>query len=85
MNIFFRSLLSSSSRSLHIHYSIFISNNIEEKKNTKAEEDNQHVSLSVEEEIKMNLLIFYDKMTASSMLNNSREFEKESNESSKSS
>ena len=44
MNIFFRSLLSSSSRSSYIHYFTFISDNAEEKKNIKAEKDRQSMS-----------------------------------------
>ena len=39
MNIFFRSLSNSSSRSSHIYYIIFISDDVEEKKNIKAEKD----------------------------------------------
>ena len=55
------------------------------EKNIKAEENRQHVSSSVEEKTEETTFIFNDKMTASSMSNNSREFKKESNESLKSS
>ena len=82
MNIFFYLSSSLSSRSSHIHYFTFISDDAEEKKNTEVKENCQHVSPSVKEEIENNILIFNDKMTASSMLSNFRKFEKESSESS---
>ena len=84
MNIFFRSSLSLSSRSSHIYYFTFISDDAEEKKNTKTEKDRQHVSSSVEEKTEKNTLISNDKMTALSMSNNSRKFEKKSNKNLKS-
>ena len=49
INIFFHLLSNSSSRSSHIHYFTFINDDVEEKKNIKAEKDCQHVSLSVKE------------------------------------
>ena len=82
MNILFRLSLSSSSRSSYIHYFIFISNNVEEKKNIKAKEDRQHASSLTEEKTEENIFIFNDKMTASSMSNNSRKLEKKSSKSS---
>ena len=83
MNIFFRSSLNSSLRSSHIHYFTFINDDAEEKKNTETEKENrQHVSSLIEEKIKKNILIFNDKMTILSVLNNFRKFEKESSESS---
>ena len=85
MNIFFRLSLSSSLRSSHTHYFTFISDDVEKKKNTEAEEDRQHVSSSIEEETKKNIFISSDKITALSMSNNFQKLEKESNESSESS
>ena len=82
MNIFFRSSLSSSSRSSYIHYSTFISDDVEEKKNIEAKKDRQHVSSSIEKETEENTFIFNDKMTASSMLSNSQKLEKKSSENS---
>ena len=85
MNIFFRQSSRSLSRSPRFHYSTFINDNVEKKKKyTEIEEDRQHVSPPIEEEIEENTLILNDKMAASSISNNLREPEKESNKSSKS-
>ena len=80
MNILFYLSLNLSSRSSYIYYSIFISDNAEEKKNIKAEKDCQHVSSSVEEKIEKNN--FMCKIIISSVLNNSRKLKKENSESS---
>ena len=68
------------------YYFTFINDNIEEKeKYIEIEEKNyQHISSSIEEEIKENTFILNDKMTASSMPNNFRKFKKENNKSSES-
>ena len=81
MNILFRLSLNSSSRSSYTHYFIFISNDVEEKKNTETKKDRQHISSSIEEKIEKNIFIFNDKMITLLMSNNSQELEKENSKS----
>ena len=77
MNIFFRQTSRLSSRSLRFYYFTFISNDVEKKKKyIEIKKDCQHISSSIEKEIKKNTFILSDKITTSSISNNSQKFKK---------
>ena len=64
------------------HYFIFNNDDIEKKKKKSIKEENNrhHISPSIKNRIEKNTLILNDKIIASSVPNNSRELEKDSNE-----